>query len=71
MNCENNLQQTIKRSITYSGIGLHSGKEVLMELKPAAPNSGIVFVRTDLQGRPEIRATVKNVSSTVMKRSPS
>ncbi len=65
MNCENNLQQTIKRSITYSGIGLHSGKEVLMELKPAAPNSGIVFVRTDLQGRPEISATVKNVSSTV------
>lgn len=59
------MQHTIKQEISYSGIGLHSGKEVLMTLKPGAADSGIVFVRTDMEGKPEIKACPENVSSTV------
>ncbi len=58
-------QHTICKALSYSGIGLHSGKEVLMTLKPADVNTGIVFVRTDLPGCPQIRALAENVSSTV------
>ena len=58
-------QHTIGKELSYSGIGLHSGKEVLMTLKPAAENTGIVFVRTDWPGCPQIRALAENVSSTV------
>lgn len=62
---EKAYQHTIGKELPYSGIGLHSGKEVLMTLKPAAENTGIVFVRTDLPGCPQIRALAENVSSTV------
>lgn len=58
-------QHTIAREISYSGIGLHSGKDVLMTLKPAPADTGIVFVRTDLPNQPEISARVENVSATV------
>ncbi len=58
-------QHTIAKEISYSGIGLHSGKEVLMTLKPAEVNTGIVFVRTDIDGKPQIKACPANVSSTV------
>ena len=58
-------QHTIAKEVSYSGIGLHSGKDVLMTLKPAEADTGIVFVRTDLPGRPEIKALPENVSSTV------
>lgn len=62
---EKTYQHTIGKELSYSGIGLHSGKEVLMTLKPAAPDTGIVFVRTDLSGCPQIRALADNVSSTI------
>lgn len=62
---EKYMQHTIVKEISYSGIGLHSGKEVLMTMKPAEVNKGIVFVRTDLPDRPEIPALAENVSSTV------
>lgn len=62
---EKAYQHTICKALSYSGIGLHSGKEVLMTLKPADVNTGIVFVRTDLPGCPQIRALAENVSSTV------
>lgn len=58
-------QHTIAAEISYSGIGLHSGKDVLMTLKPGAENTGIIFIRTDLPGNPEIAAVPENVSSTV------
>ena len=51
-----NMQHTICKEISYSGIGLHSGKDVLMTFKPAPVNTGIVYVRTDLPGNPEITA---------------
>ncbi|MDO4177670.1 MAG: UDP-3-O-acyl-N-acetylglucosamine deacetylase [Phascolarctobacterium sp.] len=59
------FQHTVAKEVTYSGIGLHSGKDVVMTVKPAAPDTGIVFVRTDLESRPEIKACPENVSSTI------
>ena len=45
-------QQTIKQAISYQGIGLHSGEPVNMVFKPAPENTGIVFIRTDIEGHP-------------------
>ena len=53
-------QHTIRRSVSCSGIGLHSGKKVTLSLKPAQAGSGIRFCRADLGGV-EIPATVANV----------
>lgn len=58
-------QMTLAAEVSYAGVGLHSGREVHIALKPAPENTGLVFVRTDLPGRPEIRATAANVASTV------
>ncbi len=45
------MQQTLASAITLSGIGLHSGAQVAVTLRPAAVNSGIVFIRTDIADR--------------------
>ena len=58
-------QITLKREATCFGVGLHSGKNVNMILKPAPVDSGIIFVRTDLDERPSIRAVADNVTATV------
>lgn len=58
-------QQTLARPVTYSGVGLHSGKDVIISLLPGAINTGIVFIRTDLPNKPEIAAIPANVSSTL------
>ena len=42
-------QKTINKDITFKGVGLHSGLEVTMTLRPAEPNSGIIFKRIDLK----------------------
>jgi UDP-3-O-[3-hydroxymyristoyl] N-acetylglucosamine deacetylase len=55
------LQRTLRRQISCAGIGLHSGNKVQLSLKPAAPNSGIRFRRTDL-GSHEIPATVQHLA---------
>jgi len=47
-------QQTIKHAVNVEGIGLHSGKQVKMHLKPARSNTGIVFRRSD-QNLPDIK----------------
>jgi UDP-3-O-[3-hydroxymyristoyl] N-acetylglucosamine deacetylase len=59
-------QRTLKNSIRATGVGLHSGKKVLMALRPAPANSGIVFRRTDLDETADIRATAGNVSETTL-----
>ena len=41
-------QKTIAADVSYTGIGLHSGTEVNMKLRPAPVDTGIVFIRTDL-----------------------
>ena len=50
-------QQTIKQAISYQGIGLHSGEPVNMVFKPAPENTGIVFIRTDIEGHPFCAST--------------
>ena len=56
-------QKTINEIVNFEGIGLHSGKKVLMTLFPASPNTGIVFKRTDLKINNLIYPSVYNVSS--------
>ena len=58
-------QQTLAAPVSYSGIGLHSGKNVNMCMLPAEADTGIVFIRTDLPDKPEIAAKPANVSSTL------
>ncbi len=58
-------QTTLAAEASYTGIGLHSGCEVHMVLKPAPADTGLVFVRTDLEGQPQIHATASNVTSTM------
>ncbi len=58
-------QTTLAQAVAYTGIGLHSGREVHMELRPAAAGTGIVFVRTDLDGEPRVHATADHVTSTL------
>ena len=57
-------QHTVSRRIEVSGIALHSGKVVRMEILPAAINTGIVFKRVDLPGTPTVLAHVSNIQST-------
>src|SRR5688572_6245596 len=57
-------QQTLRQSVSYSGVGLHSGNRVTMTLLPAPPNTGVRFRRIDLDGKPEIEARGENVSQT-------
>ena len=57
-------QQTLNKSASFSGIGLHNGNRVNMTILPAPANSGFVFRRTDLDGKPEIEAKVENVTFT-------
>jgi len=58
-------QKTINENITFKGIGLHSGLEVNLIIKPAQPNTGIVFKRTDLKNNNIIIPNIFNVSSAV------
>ena len=55
------LQTTLKESITITGVGLHTGVDVQMTLKPAPENTGYIFVRTDLDNF-EIPASVEYIS---------
>lgn len=57
-------QSTIRNSISVSGKGLHSGRDVQVQFKPAPENHGIVFQRVDLEKRPLIHADVNNVYDT-------
>ena len=59
-------QKTISKNISIEGVGLHSGKNAKLTLKPAKPNSGIIFKRTDLNKNNEIFPDVYNVSSAVL-----
>ena len=57
-------QQTLAGQASFSGIGLHSGNKVKMTFLPAPPNHGIRFRRVDLDGQPEVDASVDNISET-------
>ena len=59
-------QRTLKNAIRATGVGLHSGKKVYLTLRPAAPDTGIVFRRTDLDPVVEIAARPENVGDTCL-----
>ena len=59
-------QRTLKNVIRATGIGLHSGEKVYLTLRPAAPETGVVFRRVDLAEPAEIRATAENVGDTTL-----
>ncbi|WP_068500959.1 UDP-3-O-acyl-N-acetylglucosamine deacetylase, partial [Oleiphilus sp. HI0067] len=59
-------QRTLKNTIRATGVGLHSGKKVYLTLKPAPIDSGIVFIRTDLEPNVEIVARAENVGETML-----
>ena len=54
-------QHTICKSVSLSGVGLHTGEPVTLTFYPAPENHGYVFMREDLPGKPQIRADVDNV----------
>jgi UDP-3-O-[3-hydroxymyristoyl] N-acetylglucosamine deacetylase len=54
-------QRTLKSSIRTTGVGLHTGEKVAMTLRPAHPNTGIVFRRIDLPRPVDIRAQAERV----------
>lgn len=58
-------QTTLGQAVRYADIGLHSGKPVSLELKPAPANHGIVFFRTDLAEKPGVKAEANQVTSTM------
>ena len=59
-------QRTLKNTIRATGVGLHTGEKVYLTLRPAEPNTGIVFRRVDLAEPVSIKATPKNVGETVL-----
>jgi len=59
-------QKTIKNSVSFSGIGLHSGKPVKICVKPSSPDTGIVFKRIDLKDNNLIYPNFMNVSNTAL-----
>ena len=58
-------QATVGKTVTYTGIGLHSGRDVTITLKPADINTGVIFARTDLPGTPQVAAVAGNVTNTM------
>jgi UDP-3-O-[3-hydroxymyristoyl] N-acetylglucosamine deacetylase len=58
------FQNTLRNAISAQGVGLHTGEQVGLTLRPAPPDSGIVFRRVDLQPPVEIAARLENVSDT-------
>jgi UDP-3-O-[3-hydroxymyristoyl] N-acetylglucosamine deacetylase len=59
-------QRTLKSAISTTGVGLHTGEKVKLSLRPAAPNTGIVFCRTDLHPAVAIHAAPDAVRDTRM-----
>jgi UDP-3-O-[3-hydroxymyristoyl] N-acetylglucosamine deacetylase len=59
-------QRTLKNAIRATGIGLHSGEKVYLTLRPAPVDTGIIFVRTDLEPAIEIVAKATNVGDTTL-----
>ncbi|MCU7893461.1 MAG: UDP-3-O-acyl-N-acetylglucosamine deacetylase [Candidatus Thiodiazotropha sp. (ex Ustalcina ferruginea)] len=57
-------QRTLKNVIRATGVGLHTGEKVFLTLRPAAPDTGIIFRRVDLDPPVEIRACAENVGDT-------
>ena len=59
-------QSTIAKKVFFSGVGIHTGNKVKMSVLPSAPNSGIVFKRTDLKHNNIIIPNFENVSDAIL-----
>lgn len=57
-------QRSIKQAISVKGTGLHTGAQVTLTFNPAQANAGYCFKRIDLEGKPEVKAIAKNVTTT-------
>ena len=57
-------QKTIKKSVSFSGVALHSGLNVNICIKPADPNLGIIFKRIDLKDNNFVYPNFLNVTNT-------
>ncbi len=57
-------QRTLKNSIKATGVGLHTGEKIVLHLRPAPVNTGVVFRRIDLTPPVSIKATAENVGDT-------
>jgi UDP-3-O-[3-hydroxymyristoyl] N-acetylglucosamine deacetylase len=58
--------KTIHNEISARGLGLHTGRDIAVCLKPAPANSGVIFQRTDLPGAPPLAADPANVTNTAL-----
>jgi UDP-3-O-[3-hydroxymyristoyl] N-acetylglucosamine deacetylase len=59
-NIRENQQHTIKKMVSFEGIGVHKAQAVTLKLLPAKANTGIVFKRVDLPGEPYLKVDYKN-----------
>ncbi|MEM9992350.1 MAG: UDP-3-O-acyl-N-acetylglucosamine deacetylase, partial [Bacteroidota bacterium] len=57
-------QHTIKATVRFSGIGLHTGQQATLNIQPAPINHGIQFQRIDLANQPKVKSDVNKVSAT-------
>ena len=57
-------QKTIKKEISFKGVGLHSGVISNIKIRPSQPNTGIIFIRTDIKKNNVITPNVFNVCNT-------
>lgn len=57
------MQRTLKGPVEYRGVGLHSGKEIKITVRPAEAGNGVTFVRTDLENQPVVRAHGANMKA--------
>ena len=59
-------QKTISEEISFTGVGIHTGKKTNLSILPASPNSGIVFKRKDIKSNNLIYPNYANVSDTTL-----
>ena len=59
-------QKTISKKVSFSGIGIHTGKTVKMNILPASPNTGIVFKRVDIKHNNIVYPLYNNVIDTTL-----
>jgi len=59
-------QKTISKKLSFKGIGVHTGKNVKLDILPASPNTGIVFKRVDLKKNNIVYPSYSNVTDTTL-----
>ena len=60
------MKKNYKKNINLKGIGLHNGEDVNLTIRPADPNTGIIFQRTDINNNNIIHANFKNVVEPIL-----